>query len=88
MMIGHFAHLHKLFNQLTPQQAQSAATRFADDERDTMTPVAMVDLLMKIFTSRLLLPPSRNVMLTMMVCCQNGEGVLKRHAVSGRCVCS
>ena len=71
------AHYHKLFEQLTPEQAQVAAARFAEDGRDTMTPAAMVELLVKIYTTALLAPSSQDVLLSMMQRCQSGEGALK-----------
>ena len=71
------AHYQNQFEQLTPDDAQIAAARFVEDERDTMTPAAMVRLLTEVYTTGLLAPSSRDILLSMMQRCQTGEGALK-----------
>lgn len=71
------ARYDSLFEQLTPEQMQAAAARFAEDGRDTMTPAAMVALLVKIYTSTILTPSSRDMLLSIMLRCQSGEGAIK-----------
>ena len=71
------AHFQNLFEQLTPEQMQVAAARFAEDERDITTPEAMVELLLKIYTTGLLAPSSRDILLDITQRCQSGEGALK-----------
>ena len=68
---------HKLFEQLTPEKARAAAGIFTEDERDTMTPAAMVALLMKVCTTELLTSTSRDLLLSVMQRCQTGEGAIK-----------
>lgn len=68
---------HHLFEQLTPEQARVAALRFAEDDRDTMTPAAMLALLLKVYTSPLLASTSREFLLRIMERCQTGQGALK-----------
>jgi len=72
-----------LFEQLTPEKAKVAAVLFAEDERDTMTPAAMVALLMKVYTAELLTSTSRDLLLSIMQRCQSGEGALKGMLPSG-----
>jgi beta-lactamase class A len=66
-----------LFEQLTPVKATAAAAIFAEDERDTMTPAAMVTLLLKVYRAELLNATSRDHLLSIMQRCQTGEGALK-----------
>ena len=65
------------FDQMTLEKAKAAAALFAGDERDTMTPAAMVGLLTKVFSGGVLAPTSRDVLLSTMQRCQTGEGALK-----------
>lgn len=66
-----------LFERLTEEEANAAAARFADDERDSMTPAAMVALLVQVCTTGLLTFTSRDILLSTMQRCQSGEGSLK-----------
>jgi beta-lactamase class A len=67
----------KLFDGLTSDEKQVAAARFAEDERDTTTPAAMVALLVQVNAKGLLASTSRDVLLGIMQRCQTGEGALK-----------
>lgn len=67
----------KLFEQLTPEKAKAAALAFAEDDRDTMTPAAMVELLVKVYTTEILNSRSRDFLLNVMQRCQTGEGAIK-----------
>ncbi len=62
---------------LTAEEMQRAAARFAQDDRDTMTPAAMVELLGKISMTDLLTLSSRTLFLSIMERCRTGEGALK-----------
>ena len=70
-------HFRKLFDNLTSDEKQAAAARFAEDERDTATPAAMVALLVEVYAKDILAPSSRDVLLDVMRRCQTGEGALK-----------
>jgi beta-lactamase class A len=65
------------FQQLTAAQLRTAAVAFSDDQRDTMTPAAMTDLLVKIATPGLLTDDHRIVLLEIMQRCQTGAGAIK-----------
>ena len=67
----------QLLAQRRPEDARAAAARFAEDDRDTMTPAAIVDLLRRILDSELLSRSSREVLLETMGRCRTGEGALK-----------
>jgi len=47
------------------------------DRRDSSTPVAMVDLLKRIYKSELIKPESRNYLLDLMAKCQTGKNRIK-----------
>src|SRR4051794_9840743 len=47
------------------------------DRRDSSTPVAMVDLLKRIYKAELITPESRNVLLDLMSQCQTGKNRMK-----------
>lgn len=47
------------------------------DRRDSSTPVAMVDLLKRIYKSELIKPDSRNYLLDLMAKCQTGKNRIK-----------
>ena len=47
------------------------------DRRDSSTPVAMVDLLKRIYKSELIKPDSRNYLLDLMAKCQTGNNRIK-----------
>jgi len=67
----------KLFDDLTSEEKQTAAARFAEDERDTTTPAGMVELLVQVYAKGLLASASRDALLDIMQRCQTGEGALK-----------
>lgn len=66
-----------LFRQSTPEKVRLAADLFSEDERDTMTPNAMVTLLRKVYTTEILTSSSRDLLFGVMQRCQTGEGALK-----------
>ena len=47
------------------------------DRRDSSTPVAMVDLLRRIYTAELIKPESRNYLLDLMARCETGRNRMK-----------
>ncbi len=47
------------------------------DRRDSSTPVAMVDLLKRIYSAQLIKPDSRNYLLDLMAQCQTGKNRMK-----------
>lgn len=65
------------FAQLTAAERSAAAAAFSADERDSMTPAAMTDLLVKIMTPGLLSARHRSVLLEIMQRCQTGAGAIK-----------
>lgn len=65
------------FNQLTPAEQSAAAAQFSQDERDTTTPAAMTDLLIKIVTTDILSAEHRAMLLEVMQRCQTGTGAIK-----------
>jgi beta-lactamase class A len=67
----------QVYDQLNPEAIQVAVERFSLDERDTLTPAGMVELLRAVFAGELLTPGSRDRLLAVMRRCQSGEGALK-----------
>lgn len=67
----------QVFDSMPEEEIHAAARRFAEDERDTMTPAGMVDLLEAVFTGRILSAGSRTVLLDIMLRCQTGQGAIK-----------
>jgi beta-lactamase class A len=65
------------FEQLTATELSAATAAFSDDERDSMTPAAMTDLLVKIATPGLLSARHRSVVLKIMQRSQTGAGAIK-----------
>jgi beta-lactamase class A len=65
------------FAQLTAAELSAAAAAFSDDQRDSMTPAAMTDLLVQIATPGLLSARHRSVLLEIMQRCQTGAGAIK-----------
>jgi len=53
------------------------------DRRDSSTPVAMVDLLKRIYRAELIKPQSRNFLLDLMAQCQTGRNRMKAGLPSG-----
>jgi len=53
------------------------------DRRDSSTPVAMVDLLRRIYKAELIRPESRNYLLDLMAQCQTGKNRMKALLPSG-----
>jgi beta-lactamase class A len=53
------------------------------DHRDSSTPVAMVDLLRRIYTADLIKPASRNYLLDLMSRCETGKNRMKALLPSG-----
>jgi beta-lactamase class A len=53
------------------------------DRRDSSTPVAMVDLLKRIYKAELIKPDSRNFLLDLMAQCQTGRNRMKAMLPSG-----
>ena len=53
------------------------------DRRDSSTPVAMVDLLKRIYKAELIKPESRNYLLDLMAQCQTGKNRMKALLPSG-----
>jgi len=53
------------------------------DRRDSSTPVAMVDLLRRIYKAELIKPASRNYLLDLMAQCQTGKNRMKALLPSG-----
>jgi beta-lactamase class A len=66
------------FEQLTAAELSAAAAAFSADERDSMTPTAMTDLLVKIMTPGLLSARRRSVLQEIMQRCQTGAGAIKK----------
>jgi beta-lactamase class A len=56
------------------------------DRRDSSTPVAMVDLLKRIYRAELIKPESRNYLLDLMARCQTGKNRMKWLLPSGTAV--
>jgi beta-lactamase class A len=56
------------------------------DRRDSSTPVAMVDLLKRIYRAELIKPESRNYLLGLMARCQTGKNRMKWLLPSGTAV--
>jgi beta-lactamase class A len=54
-----------------------AAKRDLWDRRDSATPVAMVDLLQRIYKAELIKPASRNYLLDVMAHCETGKNRMK-----------
>lgn len=71
----------KLFNELygrtTPEQQQSSQERYATDLRDTSTPNAMVDLLVRLHRRQLLTPAATQRLLQIMTDTATGGARLK-----------
>jgi beta-lactamase class A len=65
------------FAQLTAAELTAATVAFSDDERDSMTPAAMIDLLVQIATPGLLSASHRSLLLEIMQRCQTGAGAIK-----------
>jgi beta-lactamase class A len=53
------------------------------DRRDSSTPVAMVDLLKRLYKAELIKPESRNYLLDLMAQCQTGRNRMKAMLPSG-----
>jgi len=66
----------KLEKERLPETRQKAVAAFATDPRDTSTPAAMVDLLLKLYGTALK-PDSRAVLLDVMERCRSGEARLR-----------
>jgi beta-lactamase class A len=60
-----------------------SAKRDLWDRRDSSTPVAMVDLLRRIYRAELIKPESRNYLLDLMAQCQTGKNRMKSLLPSG-----
>jgi beta-lactamase class A len=60
-----------------------SAKRDLWDRRDSSTPVAMVDLLRRIYRAELIKPASRNYLLNLMAQCQTGKNRMKSLLPSG-----
>jgi beta-lactamase class A len=60
-----------------------AAKRDLWDRRDSSTPVAMVDLLRRIYKAELIKPESRNYLLDVMAQCETGKNRMKSLLPSG-----
>ena len=60
-----------------PQDRAAAARKFDADTRDTSTPIAMADLLVRIYRKELLKPGSAELLLDIMRRCRSGEMRLK-----------
>src|SRR3982751_5740466 len=60
-----------------------SAKRDLWDRRDSSTPVAMVDLLKRIYKAELIKPESRNYLLDLMAQCQTGRNRMKALLPSG-----
>jgi beta-lactamase class A len=75
-----------LINALHTESKKAAAKRFAADPRDTATPEAMAEFLLKIQKQALLLPESNALLLDILGRCRTGEkrlkGVLPRGAAA------
>jgi beta-lactamase class A len=65
------------FQQLTPAELSAAAAAFSVDQRDSMTPAAMTDLLVQIATPGFLTADHRTLLLEIMQRCQTGAGAIK-----------
>lgn len=65
------------FDQLTEAEMSAAALTFSDDMRDSTTPAAMTNLLVRLATAELLAPDHRAMLLAIMQRCQTGAGALK-----------
>src|SRR6185437_15587592 len=60
-----------------------ASKRDLFDRRDSSTPVAMVDLLRRIYKAELIKPESRNYLLDVMAQCETGKNRMKSLLPSG-----
>lgn len=67
----------QLAEKLTPKQQQKAAEAFSKDRRDTSTPKAMTQLLLKIWQSKVLNIDNTKLLLDIMYRCQTGDTRLK-----------
>ena len=61
-----------LEKKLTPQEAKVNAIKFESDLKDTSTPEAMADLLMKLYTKPILSTASKKLLLDIMRRCETG----------------
>nr|BCX01065.1 MAG: beta-lactamase [Bacteroidota bacterium] len=66
-----------LQERLDPEERRLAAARFDADERDTATPMAMAELLGRLFRGELLSPRSTALLLDILHRCRTGENRLK-----------
>ncbi|HZY79286.1 MAG TPA: class A beta-lactamase [Cyclobacteriaceae bacterium] len=66
-----------LANLISAEDAKMFEKKFDDDIRDTSTPDAMADLLLKLYTKPILKEPSRLLLLDIMRRCESGLARLK-----------
>ena len=67
----------KSIRQVGPDERKAAAARFDTDVRDTATPDAMADMLVRIHRRELLKPDTADLLLDIMRRCRTGEARIK-----------
>lgn len=67
----------KELSQMTKEQREQAAQAFSKDNRDTSTPLAMAELLEKIWNEKILTKENSGYLLDIMKRCQTGESRIK-----------
>jgi len=78
-----FSEFNKLAEKLTPEQQKRAAEAFSKDRKDTSTPKAMTQLLLKIWKGNVLNPENTKLLLDIMYRCQTGETRIKGFLAPG-----
>jgi len=71
------ARFDTLAKKITPEMEKVSGKIFNDDIRDTSTPEAMSELLLKLFTQQILKPESKSLILDIMRRCETGPARLK-----------
>jgi len=71
------AQFDTLVKKITPEMEKASGKIFNDDIRDTSTPEAMSELLLKLFTQPILKPESKSLILDIMRRCETGPNRLK-----------
>jgi beta-lactamase class A len=67
----------ELLRTVSPEEREAAGKKFDQDPRDTSTPNAMRDLLLRIYAKDILEPESGELLLDIMNRCQTGDARLK-----------
>ena len=74
------------YEQVSPEDRESAREAFEADQRDTATPRGMADLLVRIWKGEGLSPESRDLLIDIMERCETGAGRLKGRLPEGTVV--